>query len=523
MSMRWSNPFFKADPRRTVIEALLLGAVLWALLLIFQGYITAFPWQLVLGTLIGPCCVAFCALRLSFNKTKWLRRSMVGGAVVGIVGIVLSAVELAFAFWLIRQRPLNVYRRENIWPFETAALALVLSYAVFPCLRACSRVWLFWDRLRRKQLLWALTHAHIMVVALGAALLIFIVDVLALCTSSGNPTIIIPATLGIAVLTIIAMVVVVPPSALFSFIVVRRTTRRLKTLTGATSSLRSGNYAVRVPVIGEDEVAQLQNDFNVMAADLERAMRELRNERDTVSGLLAARRELIASVSHELRTPMATLRSYLETTLMHWEEGSPPTLHNDLQVMENEVIRLQFLVEDLFTLSRAEVGKLTLRCKSTDVGKLVQCIVEAGAPLAWRSSRIEIVADVPLEVPPVLIDPGRLEQALHNLLHNAVRHTSPGGIVAFVVAEEPENVIIQVKDTGEGIAPEDLLHIWERFYQAESAHNGANSGAGLGLALVKELIEAMNGSVEVESVVDEGSCFTIRLPRCSEKRDKMLT
>jgi signal transduction histidine kinase len=242
-------------------------------------------------------------------------------------------------------------------------------------------------------------------------------------------------------------------------------------------------------------------------------MRELRNERDTVSGLLAARRELIASVSHELRTPMATLRSYLETTLMHWEEGSPPTLHDDLQVMENEVIRLQFLVEDLFTLSRAEVGKLTLRCKPTGVGKLVQCIVEAGAPLAWRSSRIEIVADVPTEVPLVLIDPGRLEQALHNLLHNAVRHTSPGGIVAFVVAEEPESVIIQVKDTGEGIAPEDLPHIWERFYQAESARNGANSGAGLGLALVKELIEAMNGSVEVESVVDEGSCFTIRLPR----------
>jgi signal transduction histidine kinase len=82
-----------------------------------------------------------------------------------------------------------------------------------------------------------------------------------------------------------------------------------------------------------------------------------------------------------------------------------------------------------------------------------------------------------------------------------------------VVTEEPENVTIQVKDTGEGIAPEDLLHIWERFYQAESARNSANSGAGLGLALVKELIEAMNGSVEAESVVGEGSCFTIRLPR----------
>ena len=512
MSMRWSNPFFKARPERAVIEALLLGAVLWVFLLLFQGNIAAFPWRLVVGGVIGCCCIAFCVMRLSFPKTTWLKQSIIEGTAAGVVGVVLSGIELAFAFWLIRQGPSNVYRRENILPFESATLSLILDGGVFFCLRMGTRVWLFWDRLRRKQLLWALTHAHVMVVALGAALLIFFVDVLVLFTSA-NFSIIIPATLGIAVLTIIAMVVVVPPSALFSFIVVRRTTRRLKTLTDATSALRRGDYAVRVPVVGEDEVAQLQNDFNVMAADLERAMRELRNERDTVSGLLAARRELIASVSHELRTPMATLRGYLETTLMHWEGSSPPTLHHDLQVMENEVIRLQSLVEDLFTLSRAEVGKLTLRCKPTDVGKLVQCIVEAGAPLAWRSSKIEIVADVPSTVPPVMVDPGRLEQALQNLLHNAVRHTSPGGIVAFVVSEEPESVIVQVKDTGEGIASEDLPYVWERFYQADSARNREDSGAGLGLALVRELIEAMNGGVEVESVMGEGSCFTLRLPR----------
>jgi signal transduction histidine kinase len=512
MSMRWSNPLFQADPRRAVTEALLLGAMLWALLLIFQVYISDLTWRMVLGVLIGPCCVAFCALRLSLSKSTWLRRIRVGGVIAGIVGVVLSGIDMAFAFWLIRQESSVGHLRENIWPFETAGLSLILDYVVFFCLRVGIRVWLFWDRLRRKQLVWALTHAHVMVVALGAALLIFFVDVLVLCTSA-NFSIIIPATLGIAALTIVAMVVVVPPSALFSFIVVRRTTRRLKTLTDATSALRKGNYAVRVPIMGEDEVAQLQNDFNVMATDLERAMRELRNERDTVSGLLAARRELIASVSHELRTPMATLRSYLETTLMHWEDGSPPTLQHDLQVMENEVLRLQVLVEDLFTLSRAEVGKLTLRCKPTDVGKLVQCIVEAGAPLAWRSSKIEIVADVPASVPLVLVDPGRLEQALQNLLHNAVRHTSPGGIVAFVVLEEADSVIIQVKDTGEGIAPEDLPQIWERFYQAESARNDVDGGAGLGLALVQELIEAMNGRVEVESVVSEGSCFTLRLPR----------
>ncbi len=124
-----------------------------------------------------------------------------------------------------------------------------------------------------------------------------------------------------------------------------------------------------------------------------------------------------------------------------------------------------------------------------------------------------MVADVPCELPPALVDASRLEQVLQNLLHNAVRHTPPGGIVAVVVAAEPGAVVLRVKDTREGIAPVDLPHIWERFYQTASTRTRMSSGAGLGLALVKELIEDMGGSVAVESVVDEGSCFTIRLPR----------
>ena len=114
-------------------------------------------------------------------------------------------------------------------------------------------------------------------------------------------------------------------------------------------------------------------------------------------------------------------------------------------------IHLQGLVEDLFTLSRAEVGKLTLRCEPTDVGILVRRIVETAAPLVWQASRIEVVAEVSCELPSLLVDANRLEQVLQNLLHNAVRHTSPGGIVAVVVMAEPEVVVLQVKDTGEGI------------------------------------------------------------------------
>jgi signal transduction histidine kinase len=318
------------------------------------------------------------------------------------------------------------------------------------------------------------------------------------------------ANLGLITVSIIALAAIVPPSALFSYLVIRRTTRRVKELAMATSILRRGNYAVRVPIEGEDEVALLQTNFNAMAIDLERAMRDLQGERDRVAALLQSRRELIANVSHELCTPVATFRSYLETTLTHWDGTPQPTLQHDLQVMENEVIRLQSLVEDLFTLARSEVSRLTLRCVPTDIVALTRKIVETTAPLAWRASKVEIVVDAPDEVPLALVDPARLEQTLHNLLHNGVRHTPPGGIVAVVIATESAAVIVQVKDTGEGIAPNDLPHIWERFYRGESTRTLMGSGTGLGLALVKEWTEAMGGTVAVESVPGEGSCFTLR-------------
>jgi signal transduction histidine kinase len=181
--------------------------------------------------------------------------------------------------------------------------------------------------------------------------------------------------------------------------------------------------------------------------------------------------------------------------------------------MEDETIHLQVRVEDLFTLARADVGRLTLKIEPTDVGAVIREIVDVRAPLAWRSSRIDVVAEIPETLPLVLADARRLEQALQNLLHNGIRHTAPGGIVAVVVAIEESSVLIHVKDTGEGIAAKDLQHIWERFYQTDSARTRTGGGSGLGLALVKEWIEGMDGKVAVESVLGEGSCFTLCIPR----------
>jgi signal transduction histidine kinase len=210
---------------------------------------------------------------------------------------------------------------------------------------------------------------------------------------------------------------------------------------------------------------------------------------------------------------VATLRGYLESARTHWIDEPPATLPHDLEVMEREVIHLQALIDDLFTLSRAELSRLELRCEPTDVAALARRVVETVAPLAWRSNRVEVVGDLVSGEVVARADASRTDQVLHNLLQNAVRHTPPGGIVAVEVREEASEVVLEVKDTGEGIAQDVLPHIWERFYRPEHARSRSGGGTGLGLALVKELTEGMGGSVAAESVLGQGSCFTIRLPR----------
>jgi signal transduction histidine kinase len=169
------------------------------------------------------------------------------------------------------------------------------------------------------------------------------------------------------------------------------------------------------------------------------------------------------------------------------------------------------LIDDLFTLSQADVDHLSLDCMPTDLQPLIQQVIDTFSPLAWQSGRVEITAQLPKNLPLILVDPRRLQQILLNLLRNGVRHTPPGGIVA-ILAEHTSGdwVQIDMRDTGEGIDPEDLDHIWERFYRGK---NATSESAGLGLALVKELVEAMGGSVAVESETGNGSCFSLRLPK----------
>ena len=498
-----------ASLQRAIGETMGIAVVLWTMLLLFQNNSFIYT-RFELISLVGPFYMAFFVIRLRQPPERTCRSMSTEGLSILGLSLVLSVVG-ALLNLIVRPVPSDV--RELVISGTLGFLIFVMNCSVGIFGRIALGFALLWNRLRRQYLLWQLIHAHILMLAFLAGLCIFAIDGVLVLAERGtaNILLIVPATVMLVIFSVIVMVIVVSPIALFSYFVVRRATERLHLLTYATGALRGGNYDVRVPVVGEDEVAQLQADFNAMASELGSSMRALQQERDRVTALLQERRELIANVSHELRTPVATLRGYLETSLMHWDELSREALHHDLRTMEAEAIQLQGRVEDLFTLARSDVGQFALKREPVNVPSVVHEVVDARAPLAWRSSKVEIVSEIPDDVPLVIGDTRRLRQALQNLLHNGIRHTPPGGIVAIVVDVRAGDVAIHVKDTGEGIAPEDLPHVWERFYQ--SKHSRVRGGTGLGLALVKEWIEGMGGSVGAASVPGEGSCFTLCLPR----------
>lgn len=305
-----------------------------------------------------------------------------------------------------------------------------------------------------------------------------------------------------------AMIVILLLALGVGYVLARRLTRGIERLAFATADIAAGTRGRRVEVDTDDEIGRLSADFNTMAERLSERERALENAAAQAEALLRANRQLVADVSHELRTPLATLRGYIEALEQEYGDRLPP---HDLDVIQREIGRLTRLIDELFTLVRAEAQQLPLEMDLVDARALAYRMVETFAPLARRERQIEIVAALPDRLPPVMADRGRLEQVLINLVQNALRYTPNGGIVAFEGSSGDGMVTLVVADTGVGISSEELPHIFERFYRGDSSRTRETGGAGLGLALVKELIEAMGGTVSVESVPGRGSRFCVSL------------
>jgi two-component system sensor histidine kinase BaeS len=271
-----------------------------------------------------------------------------------------------------------------------------------------------------------------------------------------------------------------------------RITRPLRELRDAAGRIASGDLRPHVRP-GPGEIGELAQAFNAMAARL------AANER--------LRREFLAAVAHELRTPLSVVQANLESFLDGVTEPTPERI----AALHTQCALLNRLIRDLRDLSLAEAGQLTLQRTPTDLGALCASCVESLQPWAEeRGVRVELEAPEGLMAE---VDPDRIRQVVQNLLHNGIRFTPPGGAVRFRVSQiSPRRVGIEVEDEGPGIPPEDLPFVFEPFYRADRSRSRETGGSGLGLAVVRRLVEAHGGEVRAENRVPRGSRFVVELP-----------
>jgi signal transduction histidine kinase len=285
-----------------------------------------------------------------------------------------------------------------------------------------------------------------------------------------------------------------------AFVIFGPTRRRLKEVQAATERLGAGDLTARAPQYGGDEVAALATSFNRMAEELTHRARALESSD-------RARRQLLADVSHELMTPLTAMRGYIETLAMAELQLDPPTRQRYMRIVTDETHRLEQIIGDLLELARLE-GGMTLRREQVDV-ETVFDRVAARHEREIDARGIRLVMDVHPAAGMVPGDPDRLEQALQNLAANALRHTPDGGEIRLTAEWREGGVRITVRDSGPGIPAEHLPLIFDRFYKADAARKAAG-GSGLGLSIVKTIVERHGGTITARN--DNGAVFEILLP-----------
>jgi two-component system sensor histidine kinase BaeS len=300
---------------------------------------------------------------------------------------------------------------------------------------------------------------------------------------------------------VVAAVVATVTSLATSLFVARRITIPLQQMTQVSERISAGHYAERIevaPVHTNDELGQLASSINTLAVALEQTERR--------------RLEVIGNVAHELRTPIATLEGYLEGLLDGVIEPTPHTL----AMLHTEAGRLRRLVDDLQELSRAEARQIPIALQPVAPQRLVQ---DALIPLEGQFAEkgLALHVHVPEDLPQVMADPTRAVQILTNLLVNALRYTPAPGRVEVAVSREADMVAFRVSDTGIGLTPDHISHLFERFYRVDRSRSRAFGGSGIGLTIAQSLAQAMDGDIRVESAgPGQGSSFTLTLPQINK-------
>jgi signal transduction histidine kinase len=297
-------------------------------------------------------------------------------------------------------------------------------------------------------------------------------------------------------------------SVVVSALMARRFTTPLRRLTEASRGLAEGDLTRRVPPAevraGSSELAELAVQFNAMADRLQESVEIIRRDRDRS-------RDFLADVSHELRTPLAALRTFNEL-LTEGAADDPETRGEFLESSGQQIERLDWLAQNLLELSKLDSGLVLLDLRPDDLRAAVESAVEQNRAAAERRG-VTVTVHVPGSPIRIRHDPPRVGQVVANLVANAIKFTPRGGSVTVDVAAVPDGARIEVSDTGVGIDPVELPHIFERFYRGSRANEARGSGSGLGLAIVRSIVDMHGGTVEVESRVGHGTRFVVTLPR----------
>jgi two-component system, OmpR family, sensor histidine kinase BaeS len=275
-------------------------------------------------------------------------------------------------------------------------------------------------------------------------------------------------------------------------LIARQVSRPIRSLTAASRRLTDGDFDARVTVGGNDELGQLSYSFNRMAEAIQHA------EED--------QRRLVASVAHELRTPLSNLRGYLEA-LQDGVVRPSPELFSSLY---EEVLLQRRILDDLQDLALAEAGSLAYRREPTDLAELVA--MSARAHLAVAEEAGVALTAYAKDTLPVIVDQDRIRQVLGNLITNGVRYTTAGGTLTLFAYASGGQALVEVTDTGRGIAEADLPHVFKRFWRADAARDRATGGSGLGLTIARQITVDHQGQLRVASQLSVGTTFTLSLP-----------
>lgn len=277
-----------------------------------------------------------------------------------------------------------------------------------------------------------------------------------------------------------ASVVAVGLAAIFSYLLTKKVLRPLSEMAEATRKIAAGDYSGRVHVTSRDEIGELGLVFNQMA--------------DNLSRIEQLRRTMVVDIAHEFRTPMTNIRGYIEGL----EDGVVSPSKDVLQMLKSETLRLVRLIEDLQQLTHADAAKGYLNRQDVYLPDLITRVLELYKS-QFQDRGISVETRLKEHVGSLKADPDRLLQAMANLVQNASQYTPPEGRVRITAEQVPEGIRVVVANTGQGINPADLPFIFERFYRADKSRSRESGGTGIGLAIVKEIVEAHGGRVGAKS------------------------